>query len=299
MIKRLIIRDFRSNKQQNIKFDPHITTICGESFRGKSNILRALKWVMLNRPTGTSLIRWGAKSCEVIITTKKHKIKRKRSKSKNTYEVDGNVLKAFGNKIPDSVSKILNISDINFQRQQDPTFWFTLTPGEVSRQLNKIVNLDIIDRTLSNLQSGLSRAKSVVEVTKNRLTESRKKRSELSFVKQMSKEWKDVRKILSQYDELEISYVRLEELLSGIRKQKKRLKKLKRIGESCNREIAELEHLHKEAFQYNERYVELISLIRNIRYRQVYKTQVEKELQKAKSKYDKMMKGRCPLCGRK
>ena len=52
MFKSLTLNYFRSHKQTKLEFVPGINVIQGESRSGKSNIFRAMYWIMENRPLG-------------------------------------------------------------------------------------------------------------------------------------------------------------------------------------------------------------------------------------------------------
>ena len=151
MLERLTIENFQAHSKLDLKLDPAVTTIVGPSDAGKSAVIRALIWLATNRPLGDSFIRDGETRARVSLLVDSRWIVRTRGKSENTYSIDGEELKAFGNEVPSEVSQLLNLSPINLQHQHDSPFWFSETAGEVSRQLNQIVDLSIIDRTLANL----------------------------------------------------------------------------------------------------------------------------------------------------
>ena len=101
---------------------------------------------------------------------------------------------AFGNDVPPAIAKLFNMSDLNFQGcknlgQHEPPFWFCETPGEVSRQLNAIINLDVIDRTQSNLASKLRDANAEIIVIKKRLSNAIEDRKGLAYIKQASEDF--------------------------------------------------------------------------------------------------------------
>jgi exonuclease SbcC len=191
MIEKLIIRNFQCHKRLKIEFDPLVTTIVGPSDVGKSAVLRALGWVTTNHPRGEAFIRDGADKATAILSVDGHKIKRSRG-SKNTYELDGSKFTAFGNATPDEIAAVLNLSELNFQGQHDAAFWFSESAGEVSRQLNSIVDLSVIDSTLSNLSSALRKANAEERVTQARLDSAREDRKSLRSVKQADKALKKV-----------------------------------------------------------------------------------------------------------
>lgn len=154
MIEQLILRDFQSHHKTKITFDHRITTIVGPTDSGKSSIIRALQWLATNRPAGEAFVRDDAEISKIILKVDGREIRRTKGKgrnAKNTYAIDGKILKAFGGDVPSDVSTLLNITGANFQSQYDAPFWFAETPGNVSRSLNAIINLSIIDDTLASL----------------------------------------------------------------------------------------------------------------------------------------------------
>lgn len=185
MFERLLIRNFQKHINLEICFDPHITVLVGPTDIGKSAILRALRWVMFNRAPKNH-INFGAKVTKVILYVDGHKIIRKQGEGVNIYSVDGKVLKAFNRNVPDEVQKILNTDLVNFQRQLDPLFWVSLPPPQLSKELNKIVDLSLIDRSLSKASITVKKAKSKAEVLKERLSLLKEQKEELSWVEDVN-----------------------------------------------------------------------------------------------------------------
>lgn len=182
MIKQLTIQNFQKHSRFNIEFDKFITTITGETDSGKSSIIRALKWVSRNHPQGDSFIREGTKGTTVRLLIGPDKISRKRSKSTNTYNLNEKEFKAFGFDVPDTISNILNLDDINFQGQHDPPFWFSLSAPEVSRQLNSVVDLGIIDTALSTVGKRVRHFSDTIKFVKERLQSIKKKKEDLKWI---------------------------------------------------------------------------------------------------------------------
>ena len=160
-IKSIKLRHFQSHDQTEITFSPGITTIKGSTDRGKSAIVRALQWVCLNALSGDGFIKDGEKRASVQIELadeKKKKIRKLvREKDKtgavNTYSLDDETFKAFGQGVPDPVSEALQLNQTNFQSQHDSPFWFGDSAGEVSRKLNSVIDLGIIDDVLRDINS--------------------------------------------------------------------------------------------------------------------------------------------------
>lgn len=158
-----------------------ITTFVGKTSIGKSAILRALRWLAQNYPAGNEFIRDGAKFCRVRLVVDNHTVTRKVGKV-NEYRLDDQLYVSFGRGVPDAVLSTLNCTDENFQGQMDAPFWFSLTPGQVAKELNRIINLGVIDGTLAAVATETRKAKATVEVTRERLKEAKVVRDGLTHV---------------------------------------------------------------------------------------------------------------------
>ena len=169
MLKKLVLRNFQKHRKLVIEFDPHVTTIVGPSDAGKSTIIRALRWVSLNKPQGTKFTTWGEESVKVTLQTAQENISRARGPSSNTYRLESAVFKAFGDTVPSGITTTLRITPTNFQRQHDLPYWFSLSAGQVGKELNQIVNLEVIDKTLATIAARKRKTEGEVVYTKERL----------------------------------------------------------------------------------------------------------------------------------
>jgi len=149
VLEDLYIRNFQTHSKTHVTFSPTITTIVGPSDAGKSAVIRALRWVCTNVPGGAEFVRHDAKGANVKAVFDGVSITRKRgSGGINTYQMDDKVYRAFGGKVPEDIADFINMGPVCWQEQHDAPFWFSDSPGEVSRQLNTIVDLGVIDDTL-------------------------------------------------------------------------------------------------------------------------------------------------------
>jgi DNA repair exonuclease SbcCD ATPase subunit len=172
MLKKIIIKNFQKIRKKVIHFDPHVTLLIGPNDKGKSATLRAIRWVLTNRPTGKSLIRRGSKQAEVVLQVDKHTIRRSIGAT-NTYHLDNERFKSFGTRTPDAIGRLANVSAINFQRQHEANFWFSLSPGQIAKELNKLVDLETIDRIQSTIAKRIRDKKAELNVCKQRLGEAK------------------------------------------------------------------------------------------------------------------------------
>lgn len=222
MFEKLIINNFQCHRKLVLDFDEHITTIVGSSDHGKSASLRALYYLCTNSPSGVAFIRHGASDTKIHLKLSGSSIKRHRSReSTNLYILDGKSFTALRSNVPEEIAFLLNIiPDINFQRQQDPPFWFSKTPGEVSRELNQIINLGLIDKTLSNLASNLRQARATVSVSQDRLDKAKENRIKLRWVKEVHEDLVQLESQNSCVEELAQKLARI----AGLEAEASRLK---------------------------------------------------------------------------
>lgn len=161
MIKSITLKNFQSHENTSIDFSDGVNAIVGLSDSGKTAILRALRWVITNKPSGEEFRSyWGGSTSVTIELDNEIKVTRGRSNSDNYYalETPGGLdnghqeFRAFGQDVPEEIKKIFSMSDINMADQMDAPFLLSFSPGEVAQTLNKLVNLEVIDRSISNIR---------------------------------------------------------------------------------------------------------------------------------------------------
>jgi len=215
MLKELRIRDFQKIKKLDLELSPDITTITGASDRGKSAIVRSLKWITKNVPSGDAFINWdGAKKASVQLSFDSHILQRTKGGVKNYYKFDNHTYHSFGTGVPNTIEQALNLADINFQGQHDKMFWFSESAGEVSRQLNKIINLEIIDKTLTNLDSEKRKSNQTINIIKSRVSQARKQLKKLKYIQFMNRDLKFVEKLQNRFQKTQQDASILNDLLN-------------------------------------------------------------------------------------
>lgn len=216
----LRLTDFQAHKRLAIDFAPGITTIIGPTDRGKTAVLRALGWVGQNNMAGEEFIREGAKETrvELIVTDGKKLRTIVRTKGKvNSYSLDGKEFLAFGQGVPRDVTQLLQLNEINFQLQHDAPFWFSETAGEVSRKLNAVIDLTIIDSALSNIGAAVRQCTERKATTEERLQEAKTELGRLDSQKARVKEFDELKQKEQDASNAFDNCNRLEELLERIR----------------------------------------------------------------------------------
>lgn len=192
MIQRIRLLNFQCWEKLELDLGP-LTVLIGETEAGKSAVIRAIRWIATNRPGGMEYIKHGAEKCSVKLWMDSGDvIERRRSKKTNAYLLNGTEYKAMGQTVPEDIAKALGITPNQFQGQFDAPFWLADSPGQLSKELNRLVNLDVMDRCLANANARMRKASHNVEFVNGRLEEARGNADALKWAGQADKELKAI-----------------------------------------------------------------------------------------------------------
>jgi exonuclease SbcC len=160
MINQVTLKNFQIHKNTEITFSPGVNVITGQSDNGKSSIVRGLSWFALNR--GFSLHEIQTRGLDpktftsVTVEVPNHIISRMRNRDVNKYVIDGDEKKAVGNEVPEEVSSILSMTDVNIQSQMDAPYLLSSSAGEVAKAFNYFAGLGDIDTSLTAVKAKIS-----------------------------------------------------------------------------------------------------------------------------------------------
>lgn len=289
ILRKLQIRNFRRNKRLDVVLD-RVTVFRGPSGSGKSSLIGALKWVTINQPSGTSFIHWGRKRTAVRLRLDKNSIIRTRTDRQNTYHLNDQRFAAFGAGVPAPIAKLLNMGVLNFQRQHAGPFWFRETAGEVSRQLNAIVNLELIDKTLANLGKKQRETKVRLQDVESRIETARGEKRRFAYVRAVESRLRTLNATI----EAQKAGRKRAERLSALIEQAKELDVL-RSRSTPN--IRPLLTLCKKYRKGREQYEKLAALFGTAENYEEGMVQLQVALQNNQRNLKRIMGKRCPLCG--
>lgn len=180
-ITELRLKNFQRHIDLKLLLSPGVTAIIGASDTGKSAIVRALRWVVEHKPI-TGLQTHGTEDTRVGIKTDAGTVIRFKDKKEYGYLVNGKKFLATASVQPVGVKQILGMEPINFQGQHDPVFLLSLTPGQMAKELNRIVNLGAIDVAVAEVNARIHRAKVAVEVWEGNVKDNQKIVDALAWV---------------------------------------------------------------------------------------------------------------------
>lgn len=310
MIKSISIQNFQSHEETSLKFHSGVNIIHGSSDSGKSAIIRAIRWLVWNRPSGESMRSyWGGRT-RVEIQTEDGDVVRDKDKTDH-YQVyrsgEALDLTSFGTTVPEEVNKLLNLTEINLQRQLDSHFLLSKTPGEVAQHFNKVARLDKIDSSTQNVTKWVNELSSTIG------KEATKDKPATGLIKQI-KDAEEELKLYEHLEEFEAEVETLEQLSISLnlkRKNKQKLETLVQAIKDKNREIEEassLLTLEEEVDQllelYKKRnYIEncknkLSKHVSSIRRVSVLLKTEETKLSVLQTRFEREFPDVCPLCGK-
>jgi exonuclease SbcC len=191
MIKSLSLQNFQSHADSTLEFDPGVNVIVGSSDSGKTAILRALKWLIWNRPSGDSFrSTWGGETkVEIITGGEQDEAIITRTKDKdNLYLLGDERFEAFGSDVPEEIKKTLNLSEINLQQQLDSPFLLTESPGGVAKHFNQVANLDQIDQGLKFVQSKIQKLGNEISVKEDDIKALAEQAESYSYLDKMEED---------------------------------------------------------------------------------------------------------------
>jgi len=205
MINSISLKGIQNHSDTALALDKGVNVIIGNSDQGKSAIIRALRLVAFNRPLGDSIIKNGFRSGCVQVCLSGVNVSRCKG-AVNEYRLGAEAFKAMGSGVPEKIIEALKLQDINFQSQLDPPFLLSLSAGEVAKQLNKTVDLDIIDRGIGKINSQIRHNKIENDLTIGRVKEAEEELESYNYITDID----------TQLIKLEVSWIKLERIQKQI-----------------------------------------------------------------------------------
>lgn len=280
LITKLELRNFQTHSKLVIPISPGITTVVGSSDIGKSSVIRALEWVFLNNPSGVAFLKNGSSQVQVRLRIDGSTVTRSRGK-RNLYKLNKQEFISFGTQVPDSLSDFLSTSELNFQNQHDAPFWFGQSAGFVSRQLNEIVNLDEIDRTLTKVASVKRSANTTCDVLREKLKKSKKENTKLFFVNDLDSDLQKLEILQRKIKKKQLVFDSLSEQVASlyqITEQEQDIKRKAGLLEKKLRTIKKVVRKQKERDSLHSLIQDVQITREQLCHKQTRKKQIEKHL---------------------
>ena len=257
MLEYIKIKNFEKHKKFYEEFSDGVTVFIGSSDRGKSSIIRAILWLFYNRPLGDSFRTYDTKETSVEIGIDSNIIRRVKTNSKNFYELNGKILEANNKSVPDEITSLLNISDINIQKQMDAPFLLSNTGGEVGRYINTIISLDVMDKALSNALSDNKRINKEIKFNEKEQERVENDLKEFNWLNEAEDKLEKLEKMNEEcvgYISIIAEIEKIREEIIEIENELEETKDIIRVSDIVETLLNGLRIIEKEEAYYNELY---------------------------------------------
>jgi len=307
MIKSIKIKNFKSHQKTSLDLSPGINVITGQSDAGKSAILGSIYWVTQNRPLGTAILRHGKDKAAVSIRTDHGKITKIKSDKVNRYIVtlaesgkkQKHVLDSVGTSVPDTLKKVINVDDLNFQRQHDPPFLVSFSSSEVARILNEAASLDEIDKAHSKVRSIQRQLISSIEHYKLQAKSVTEQIQSHKYVEKIERKF--LKKALPLHQKLKTLKETEEDLSKAI---KETLSIEEQIKEKCwaktvdeKKVLSDCQAIKQRLIEISQTEKELTICISELKSIDERMKQILSTINKTKEEILSLNIQKCPLCG--
>ena len=264
MIQKLKIKNFQSHGETELEFHKGVNIVVGASDAGKSTIIRAIRWIIWNRPSGDAIRSvWGGETSAEIVTDG---VAIKRGKDKTDYYELYNgtgkptVFKAIGTGVPEELNGVLNLSEINISYQLDAPFLLSETPGDVAKHFNRVAKLDMIDRATSNINSAIRDITSDIKHKDKQIENYTEELSKFDHLEKFEAEVEVLEGMEKLYDATWKKWTKLGALILDYNTVKEDIERESKILQD-EEKVNKLLELYEEKESKAERYESLRSLL--------------------------------------
>lgn len=154
MLSDIEIADYQSIKKASIRLGG-FTVVTGPTGSGKSAVIRAMRTCCFNT-RGKAFVRHGAKTATVVIggrdegfavgidrgAENRYRVVAPSGQPDDPLQVD--TYTKLGGGVPEQVTDLLRMTQLNFAGQIDPPFLLTSSGSEVARTLGELTNVTLI-----------------------------------------------------------------------------------------------------------------------------------------------------------
>lgn len=301
MLKTIRVERYQSHHDSTFNFSPGVNGIIGTSQSGKTAILRALKWILTNRPLGyrfhsdfsnkrtfvTAVLGDGSKV--TINRGTRQSIMYSLLRPDGTFEEWAKM----GKNVPDRVVTTFNFSELNIQNQLDPPFLILSSPGEVARTINRITKAEKLDKWIKHLNSKTNVLKYKRDEKKTFLKEIRGSLKKYRKLDSLEKKIINFEKVSGKIKDLEDEYEKIDELLANIKDTKATIR-TQRGFLKAKKQVDQIEEIEDELTQLDVEKMMLESIVETI----AQLRRAKKEHEEFVYKYTKILKQKkiCPTC---
>jgi len=246
MIKSIRLENFMSHKNSHILLGKRLNVIIGKNDVGKSAILHAIRWFLINEPRGTDFITIGERVTRVSIEVEDAVLVKQRTAAGTQFMIEsfGEVIDTYHkSEIPEEFLDILEINvvtkfgnfsaELNFIFQHDSYFMISDSGSSGAQVLGKIAGTDPIDYASKKLKKESFGINNILKVKNS--------------------EKEEIEEVLLDYEHLEAAREQYEALVKEVKelnvKREKGLK-LVQLDHDYKEPASKIENVSKELDAY-------------------------------------------------
>lgn len=214
MLKKMGVKKYQSHETSELELHPGVNVILGDSMAGKTALLRAMRDLM----EGCSGLRrrsWSAKPGEMMeiyaVTSEGVEVSLSKNEKSTTYKVGGEEFVG-GVSVPEEVTRVLRLTDLNIQKQLEPYFLVCDNPPEIARQVSAIMRIEKVDEWTSELTSRLNSVNKENALLTEQIKQHNKELTQLPDLDVMGKMVAEAEKLEQELAILSASLSGLEQL---------------------------------------------------------------------------------------
>lgn len=242
------MQNFRSYKIGKLELCAGINGIIGSPQSGKTNIIRAIKLLAFNRPSGFKFVRNRSSKLSACIKIKVDNYRRpivmRKGIRKTFYRIGSEKFEKFGKSVPEKISEILNLSEINFHEQLESPFLITSKPSEVSQAINEVTGITDFDSWIDIVNDKIRQLKRNQFFAETARADAKKALQTLAGLKGAEKTFKRIKEVEKELSEKSRRYEFASEKLAFIRDLKERISKDKKIT-SLEKDLVEAKKINE------------------------------------------------------
>jgi len=214
------LKQFQAHENSLFEFSEGVNVIAGSSHNGKSSVIRGLRWIITNRPTGTNFRKWFIEDSTITKATLligDNQVTRARNLEKvNKYVVNKEVYTALSGNVPIEVQNILNVSDVNLQTQFEPFFLLQQSSGDVAKRLNALVGLAVIDESQKKLASIIKETNTDIAYITKDLVAEKQRLDSFKYLGKIARKLTEADKLYKEFVENDAVWEELEGIVAHL-----------------------------------------------------------------------------------
>lgn len=297
MIKELVIKNFQSHRETRLRFSPGVNCIVGDTDAGKTAVIRALMWLVFNRPSGTRFRSWWGGVTSVTAKCSDGTIKRQRGDKTNLYKVGREPYKAMGTRVPEEVSTALDMSDLNFQLQHDNPFMVSVGASQFAKRLNSVANLDVIATSVTAVSRSERSTKAIIAEVEADILEIGKGLESYSSISAIEQSIIQVEKKAARLEEMDKQYAEIQKAVIRYRDATAmRIPREEIAAIAAGLESVDVSNEEVEGGRAVARNIR--SIVKEYEYCKEDLSEIQRDLSVAKKELKKEKPTECPTCGR-